>query len=263
MFENFKTFHYTFAGRPLVIETGKMAQLANASCLVRYGDTAVLCCATASAKPREGIDFLPLSVDFEERMYAAGKIPGGYFRREGKPTEKAILTARVIDRPIRPLFPKDLRNDVALTLTVMSVDQDCSPEISAMIGASVALSISDIPWNGPIGGVFMGLVDGKLVVNDQCIDPMPVITGAAEYPQNISEAIKAAGAAMIELDALSLAVKAGSAKAVNVVLIGAMASHMQLSYETWINAIKNTVPEKFLDMNLEAFRLGYEHEKTC
>ena len=165
MFENYKTFHYTFAGRPLVIETGKMAQLANASCLVRYGDTAVLCCATASAKPREGIDFLPLSVDFEERMYAAGKIPGGYFRREGKPTEKAILTARVIDRPIRPLFPKDLRNDVALTLTVMSVDQDCSPEISAMIGASIALSISDIPWNGPIGGVFMGLCDGQLVVN--------------------------------------------------------------------------------------------------
>ena len=165
MFENYKTFHYTFAGRPLVIETGKMAQLANASCLVRYGDTAVLCCATASAKPREGIDFLPLSVDFEERMYAAGKIPGGYFRREGKPTEKAILTARVIDRPVRPLFPKDLRNDVALTLTVMSVDQDCSPEISAMIGASIALSISDIPWNGPIGGVFMGLCDGQLVVN--------------------------------------------------------------------------------------------------
>ena len=165
MFENYKTFHYTFAGRPLVIEIGKMAQLANASCLVRYGDTAVLCCATASAKPREGIDFLPLSVDFEERMYAAGKIPGGYFRREGKPTEKAILTARVIDRPVRPLFPKDLRNDVALTLTVMSVDQDCSPEISAMIGASIALSISDIPWNGPIGGVFMGLCDGQLVVN--------------------------------------------------------------------------------------------------
>ncbi len=165
MFENFKTFHYTFAGRPLVVETGKMAQLANGSVLVRYGDTAVLCCATASAKPREGIDFLPLSVDFEERMYAAGKIPGGYFRREGKPSEKAILTSRVIDRPVRPLFPKDLRNDVALTLTVMSVDQDCSPEITAMLGASIALSISDIPWNGPIGGVFMGLVDGKLVVN--------------------------------------------------------------------------------------------------
>jgi len=164
-FKNFKKFHYTLAGRPLVIETGKVAGLANGSCMVRYGDTVVLCCATASEKPRDGIDFLPLSVDFEERMYAAGKIPGGYLKREGKPSEKAVLTSRVIDRPIRPLFPKDLRNDVALTLTVMSVDPDCSPEITAMIGASCALSISDIPWNGPIGGVFMGLVDGKLVVN--------------------------------------------------------------------------------------------------
>ena len=164
-FKNFKKFHYTLAGRPLVIETGKVAGLANGSCLVRYGETVVLCCATASEKPRDGIDFLPLSVDFEERMYAAGKIPGGYLKREGKPSEKAVLTSRVIDRPVRPLFPKDLRNDVALTLTVMSVDPDCSPEITAMIGASCALSISDIPWNGPIGGVFMGLVDGKLVVN--------------------------------------------------------------------------------------------------
>ena len=164
-FPNRKLFNYTFAGRPLSVEVGKMAGLANGSCLVRYGDTAVLCCATASEKPRDGIDFLPLSVDYEERMYAAGKIPGGYLKREGKPSEKAILTARVIDRPIRPLFPKDLRNDVALTLTVMSVDQDCSPEITAMLGASIALSISDIPWNGPIGGVFMGLVDGELVVN--------------------------------------------------------------------------------------------------
>lgn len=165
VFKNYKTFHYTLAGRPLVVETGKLAGLANGSCLVRYGETAVLCCATASEKPRDGIDFLPLSVDFDERMYAAGKIPGGYLRREGKPSEKAILTSRVIDRPIRPLFPKDLRNDVALTLTVMSVDPDCSPEITAMIGASIALSTSDIPWNGPISGVFMGLVDGKLVVN--------------------------------------------------------------------------------------------------
>ena len=164
-FKNYKKFHYTLAGRPLVIETGKVAGLANGSCLVRYGETAVLCCATASEKPRDGIDFLPLSVDFDERMYAAGKIPGGYLKREGKPSEKAVLTSRVIDRPIRPLFPKDLRNDVALTLTVMSVDPDCSPEITAMIGASTALSISDIPWNGPIGGVFMGLVDGELVVN--------------------------------------------------------------------------------------------------
>ena len=165
VFKNFKTFHYTLAGRPLVVETGKLAGLANGSCLVRYGDTAVLCCATASEKPRDGIDFLPLSVDFDERMYAAGKIPGGYLRREGRPPEKAILTSRVIDRPIRPLFPKDLRNDVSLSLTVMSYDPDCSPEITAMIGASIALSISDIPWNGPISGVFMGLVDGKLVVN--------------------------------------------------------------------------------------------------
>ena len=164
-FKNYKVFNYTLAGRPLVIETGKIAGLANGSVLIRYGNTAVLCCATASAKPRDGIDFLPLSVDFEERMYAAGKIPGGYLKREGKPSEKAILASRVIDRPIRPLFPKDLRNDVALTLTVMSVDPDCSPEITAMIGASIALSISDIPWNGPIGGLFMGLVDGKIIVN--------------------------------------------------------------------------------------------------
>ena len=164
-FKNHRVFNYTLAGRPLVIETGKVAGLANGSVFCRYGDTVVLCCATASEKPRDGIDFLPLSVDFDERMYAAGKIPGGYLKREGRPSEKAILTARVIDRPIRPLFPKDLRNDVALTLTVMSVDPDCSPEITAMIGASIALSISDIPWNGPIGGVFMGLVDGEIIVN--------------------------------------------------------------------------------------------------
>ena len=156
MFENYKVFKYTLAGRPLVIETGKLAGLANGSCLVRYGETVVLACATASEKPRDGIDFLPLSVDFEERMYAAGKIPGGFLRREGRPGEKAILTSRVIDRPIRPLFPKDLRNDVAISLTVMAVDPDCSHEIAGMIGASIALSISDIPWNGPIGGVFVG-----------------------------------------------------------------------------------------------------------
>ena len=164
-FPNYRVFNYTLAGRPLVVETGKLAGLANGSALVRYGDTAVLCCATASEKPRDGIDFLPLSVDFEERLYAAGKIPGGYLKREGKPSEKAILASRVIDRPIRPLFPKDLRNDVNLSLTVLSVDPDCSPEITAMIGASIALSISDIPWNGPIAGVFVGLVDGKFVIN--------------------------------------------------------------------------------------------------
>ena len=164
-FKNHRVFHYTLAGRPLVIETGKVAGLANGSVLCRYGDTVVLCCATASEKPRDGIDFLPLSVDFDERMYAAGKIPGGYLKREGKPSEKAILTSRVIDRPIRPLFPKDLRNDVALTLTVMSVDPDCAPEVTAMIGASTALDISDIPWNGPIGGAWVGLVDGEFVLN--------------------------------------------------------------------------------------------------
>ena len=164
-FPNHKVFHYTFAGRPLTVETGKVAGLANGSCIVRYGDTTILACATASEKPRDGIDFLPLSVDYEERLYAVGKIPGSFFKREGKPTEKAILTGRVIDRPIRPLFPKDLRNDVNLSLTVLSADYDCSPEITAMLGASLALSISDIPWNGPIAGVFMGLVDGKLIVN--------------------------------------------------------------------------------------------------
>ena len=165
MFNNFKTFKYELAGRPLVIETGKMCQLAGGSCLVRYGETAVLANATMSAAPRDGIDFLPLSVDYEERLYAAGKIPGSWNRREGRPTEHAILASRVIDRPIRPLFPKDLRNDVVISLTVMSVDPDCSPEISAMIGASIALSISNIPWNGPIAGVFVGLVDGKIVIN--------------------------------------------------------------------------------------------------
>ena len=165
MFENYKVFEYEYAGRPLKVEVGKVAGLANGSCMIRYGDTVILACATASEKPRDGIDFLPLSVDYDEKMYAVGKIPGGFLRREGKPSEKAVLTSRVIDRPIRPLFPKDLRNDVALTLTVMSVDPDCSPEITAMIGASIALSISDIPWNGPIGGAFIGLVDGKPILN--------------------------------------------------------------------------------------------------
>ena len=165
MFENFKVFEYTYAGRPLVVEVGKLAGLANGSCLVRYGDTCILACATASAAPREGIDFLPLSVDYNEKMYAAGKIPGGYLKREGKPSEKAILTSRVIVRPVRHLFPKDLRNDVALALEVMCVDPDCSPEITAMIASSIALSISDIPWNGPIGGAFMGMVDGEFIVN--------------------------------------------------------------------------------------------------
>ena len=165
MFEHYRTFSYNLAGRDLTIETGKMAQLSNGSCLVRYGDTVILANATASAAPRDGIDFLPLSVDFEEKLYSVGKIPGSFLKREGRPSEKAVLAARVIDRPIRPLFPKDLRNDVVLSLTVMSVDPDNSPEIAAMIGASIALTISDIPWNGPIGGVFVGYVDGEIVIN--------------------------------------------------------------------------------------------------
>ena len=164
-FENYRVYKYELAGRPLVVETGKVAGLANGAAMVHYGETTVLATATASAAPREGIDFLPLSVDYDEKMYAVGKIPGGFLKREGKPSEKAVLAGRVIDRPVRPLFPKDLRNDVSLLLTIMSVDPDCSPEITAMIGASIALSISDIPWNGPIGGVFMGLCDGKFVVN--------------------------------------------------------------------------------------------------
>ena len=165
MYENFKVYSTEFAGRTLSVEIGKMALLANGSCLVRYGETAVFCAATASAKPREGIDFLPLSVDFEEKLYSVGKIPGSFTRREGKPTDKAILASRVIDRPIRPLFPKDMRNDVSIVCTVMSVDPDCSPEIVGMIGASIALSISDIPWEGPISGVSVGYVDGEIVLN--------------------------------------------------------------------------------------------------
>ena len=161
----FRTFEMELAGRPLVIETGKYAELAGGAVMVRYGDTAVLSTATMAAKPRDGIDFFPLSVDFEEKLYAVGKIPGGFIRREGKPSEKAILTSRVIDRPIRPLFPKDLRNDVSVVNTVMSVEQDNAPEIAAMIGTSVAISISSIPFNGPIGGVFVGLVDGEFVLN--------------------------------------------------------------------------------------------------
>ncbi len=164
-FPNQKVFTTEFAGRPLSIETGKMCCLSNGSCLVRYGETAVLVNVTASAKPREGIDFFPLSVDFEERLYSVGKIPGSFMKREGKPSEKAILTSRLVDRPIRPLFPKDMRNDVSVVMTVIAVDPDCSPEIAGMLGTSVALSISDIPWNGPIAGVALGLVDGQVVIN--------------------------------------------------------------------------------------------------
>jgi polyribonucleotide nucleotidyltransferase len=160
-----ETFSMQLAGRDLVIETGKMAGQANGAVLVRYGDTAVLVTATASEKPREGVDFFPLSCDYEEKLYSVGKIPGGFIKREGRPTEKAILTSRLIDRPIRPLFPKGFRNDVQVIATVLSVDRNNSPEIAAMIGSSAALSISSIPFDGPTGSVEVGLVDGQFILN--------------------------------------------------------------------------------------------------
>ena len=165
MFENYRKFETTYAGRPLVVETGKTCQLSNGSCWVRYGETVVMANVTASAKPRDGIDFFPLSVDYEERLYSVGKIPGSFMKREGKPSEKAILTSRMVDRPIRPLFPKDMRNDVSVVMTVLAVDPDCSPEITGMIATSIAISISDIPWNGPIAGISVGLVDDEIVLN--------------------------------------------------------------------------------------------------
>lgn len=200
-FSNLRVYKTELAGRPLVIETGKMAELANGSCLVRYGETVVLVAATASAKPRDGIDFFPLSVDFEEKLYSVGRIPGSFLRREGRPSEKGVLAARLIDRPIRPLFPGDFRNDVVITATIMSVDHDNSPEIAAMIGTSIALSISDIPWSGPIGCLNVGYVDGQIVFNptseQRKVSQMAVTiaatrnkvvmieAGAKEIPENI------------------------------------------------------------------------------
>ena len=163
-FPNYHKYELDLAGRPLVLEVGKLAELANGAVMVSYGETRVLVCVTASARPRDGIDFFPLSVDFEEKLYAVGRIPGSFTRREGRPGEKAVLTARVIDRPIRPLFPSDFRNDVSVTATVMSVDHDCSPEIAALIGTSAALAISDIPWNGPVGALKVGLIGKDLVL---------------------------------------------------------------------------------------------------
>ncbi len=164
MFENFKIYETTFGGRPMTFETGKMCGLSNGSVLVRWGETVVLVNVTASAKPREGIDFFPLSVDFEEKLYSVGKIPGSFIKRESRPSDKAILASRLVDRPIRPLFPKDMRNDCSVVMTVMSVDPDCLPEIAGMIGTSFALSISDIPWNGPIAGANIGLMNGEIIV---------------------------------------------------------------------------------------------------
>ena len=165
MFENYRVFETEFAGKKISFETGMMCGLANGSCLVRYGETTVMVNVTMSQKPREGIDYFPLSVDYEEKLYSVGKIPGSFLKREGKPSDKAILVSRVVDRPIRPLFPKDMRNDCLVVMTVLSVDPDYSPEIAGMLGTSFALSISDIPWNGPIAGVSVGLVDGEIVIN--------------------------------------------------------------------------------------------------
>ncbi len=165
MFENYKVYETTLAGRPLKLETGMMAQLANAAVMATYGDTSVLCTVTASQKPREGVDFFPLSVDYEEKMYSVGRFPGSFLRREGRAGEKATLAGRCIDRPIRPLFPKDMRNDCSVVATVMSVDPDCSPEVAAAIGVSAAIAISDVPWDGPISSVKVGLVDGQVVIN--------------------------------------------------------------------------------------------------
>ena len=164
-FDNFKVYETMLAGRPFKVEMGKMCGLSNASALIRYGETCVMCNVVMSPKPREGVDFFPLNVEYEEKLYAAGRIPGSFMRREGRPGERAILTSRVVDRPMRPLFPKEMRNDVCITMTVMSLDPDCSPEIAGMIGASLVTAVSDIPWNGPIGGVQVGLVDGEIVLN--------------------------------------------------------------------------------------------------
>ena len=190
-FKNFKVWETELAGRKLTLETGKMAGLANASIMARYGETEVLCTVTASAKPREGVDFFPLSVDYEEKMYAVGKIPGSFLRREGRAGEKAILTSRCIDRPIRPLFPKDLRNDCSVVATVMSVDPDCSPEITAAIGVSAAIAISDIPWAGPISSVNVGIVDGEIVIN-------PTLEQRAKTDLTLTVASTADLVAMIE-----------------------------------------------------------------
>ncbi len=183
-----------FAGRELTVETGKTCGLANGSCWVKYGESVVMVNVTASAKPRDGVDFFPLAVDYEERLYSVGKIPGGFLKREGRPSEKAILTSRVVDRPMRPLFPKDMRNDVAITMTVLAVDPDASPEILGMIGASIAVSISDIPWNGPIGGIYVGMVDGELVL-------MPTLEQRAKSDLTLTVASSEHKVVMIEAGA--------------------------------------------------------------
>ena len=189
-----KTFKTVYAGRELIVETGKTSELANGSCWIRYGETVVMVNVTASAKPRPDIDFFPLSVDFEEKLYSVGKIPGSFMKRESRPSEKAILASRCVDRPIRPFFPKDMRNDVSVVMTVLASDIDNSPEICGMIGTSVALSISDIPWNGPIAGVNVGLVDGEIILN-------PNVEQRAKSDLNLTVAGTAQKVVMIEAGA--------------------------------------------------------------
>ena len=165
MSKDYKSFSIELAGRTLTADIGRVAAQANAAAFMHYGDTTVLSTITASEKPRDGIDFFPLSVEYEEKMYAAGKMPGGFNKREGKPSENAVLTSRVIDRPMRPLFPKDYRNDVTISNLVLSVDPECSPELTAMIGSAIAAAISDIPFNGPCATTQIGLLDGTIIVN--------------------------------------------------------------------------------------------------
>ena len=211
-FPNYRKFETTFAGRPFVVETGKMCGLSNGSAMIRYGETCVLCNVTMSEKPREGIDFFPLSVEFEEKLYAAGRIPGSFMRREGRPGEHAILSSRVVDRPIRPLFPKEMRNDVCVTMTVMSLDPDNSPEIAGMNGASLVIAMSDIPWRGPIGGVQVGLVDGEIVLNPTAAQreksDLALTLAASEEKIVMIEA----GANEVDEDTMMAAIKAGHAE---------------------------------------------------
>ena len=213
MFENHRIFETTFAGRPIRFEVGQMCDLAGGSCLVRYGDTTVLANATMSARPRDGIDYFPLSVDYEEKHYAVGKIPGSFLKRESRPGQTAVLTSRMIDRPMRPLFPKGLFNDVGIVTTVLSVDPDFSPQIAAMLGASFALSISDIPWNGPIAGISVGYVEGEIVLqpdHDQCLASTMDLT-VVSTPEKVC--MIEAGANEVTEDIILAGIKAGHAEA--------------------------------------------------
>src|SRR5574344_1209099 len=188
------SYSMQLGGRTLTIEAGKIAKQANGAVLVRYGDTAVVVAVTGTKTPREGVDFFPLTVDYEEKMYAVGKIPGGFIKREGRPAESAILTSRLIDRPIRPMFPDGYHNDVQIVATAVSVDPDNAPDIPAMIGASCALSISDIPFNGPIAGVRVGLIDGKFIV-------CPTVEQAKVSELNLAVAGTKDGILMVEAGA--------------------------------------------------------------